>query len=134
MDRIDIRIPVNGSNDVLFRDNAGETPETSADVRQRVIRAVEMQRRRFTNNNGVRRNARMRPIEINCHCPLNIGADRAFRRAAEALVFSGRAYHSVLKLARTIADLDDRELIEAEHILEAIQHRRLGDDPYDVLL
>jgi magnesium chelatase family protein len=49
------------------------------------------------------------------------------------LGLSGRAFHGILRVARTIADLEGREAIDAVHILEAVQHRRLGDDPYDIL-
>jgi magnesium chelatase family protein len=50
------------------------------------------------------------------------------------LGLSGRAYHGILRVARTIADLEGRDSIDAGHILEAVQHRRQGDDPYDILM
>ncbi|MDR0731988.1 MAG: hypothetical protein LBF63_09990 [Treponema sp.] len=49
------------------------------------------------------------------------------------MALSGRAYHGILRVARTIADLEGRDSIEGEHILEAVEHRRRGDDPYDIL-
>ncbi|MDR2073035.1 MAG: YifB family Mg chelatase-like AAA ATPase [Spirochaetaceae bacterium] len=141
LDRIEIRVPVSGSTQELY-DNTGE-PESSADIRRRVIRAVEIQRRRFAESgsgNGtygipgmIRRNARMSPTQIGRFCPCTETANQAYRKAAERLGLSGRSCHGILRTARTIADLEDKELIEADHILEAIQHRRLGEDPFDVL-
>jgi magnesium chelatase family protein len=130
LDRIEIRVPV------LNTLQPDRKAEPSAVIRQRVMQAVEMQRRRFASANsalsGCRRNASMSPAQITAYCPLSGAADRAFRKAAERLAFSGRAYYGILKVARTIADLENKESIEAEHILEAVQHRRLGDDPYDI--
>jgi magnesium chelatase family protein len=60
-------------------------------------------------------------------------AREAFREAAAMLGLSGRAYHSVLRAARTIADLEGKDSLDTVHILEAVQHRRLGNDPYDIL-
>jgi magnesium chelatase family protein len=60
-------------------------------------------------------------------------AENALHKALSRLGLSGRAYHGILRVARTIADLDGKETIETEHILEAVQHRRLGDDPWDIL-
>jgi len=132
LDRIDLRVPVAG-NSKMYR-QAGKCEETSAVIKQRVTEAVEVQRRRFDRENiTCRRNARMNPAQIERYCKLTKKADQMFRKAAERLSFSGRAYHSILKTARTIADLDRRETIDTEHILEAVQHRRPGDDPYDVL-
>ena len=133
LDRIDIRAPVNGNSEALTTAGKAGGNETSEEIQRRVIRAVEIQRSRFKAVNGISRNSRMGSSQIERFCPLNKAADRAFRKAAELLVFSGRAYHSVLKMARTIADLEGQEIIKTDHVLEAIQHRRLGDDPYDVL-
>ncbi|MCL1812966.1 MAG: YifB family Mg chelatase-like AAA ATPase [Treponema sp.] len=133
LDRIDIRVPVSGNNGSLTSTNSTHTAETSAAIRHRVIQAVEIQRSRFTAESGISRNSRMSPSQIEQFCPLKKTAEHALNKAVEKLVFSGRAYHSVLKMARTIADLESKEMIETDHILEAIQHRRLGDDPYDVI-
>jgi magnesium chelatase family protein len=69
---------------------------------------------------------------IDRFCPLSDNAKTAFRTAAEKLGLSGRAYHGAIRVARTIADLEGQESIKTVHVLEAIQHRRQGDDPYDV--
>jgi magnesium chelatase family protein len=60
-------------------------------------------------------------------------AGEAFRTAAANLGLSGRAYHGILRVARTIADLEGKDTLDTAHILEAIEHRRLGEDPYDIL-
>ncbi|MDR2210480.1 MAG: YifB family Mg chelatase-like AAA ATPase [Spirochaetaceae bacterium] len=140
LDRVDIRVPVSGSTREVYA-RAGK-PESSDCIRHRIMRAVEIQRRRFapagTKPAGgdmyrVRRNARMSPSQIGNFCPRTEGAERAYHKAAERLALSGRACHGILRMARTIADLEGKEIIEAEHILEAVQHRRLGEDPFDVL-
>jgi magnesium chelatase family protein len=131
-----------------------EKPEDSKTISLRVKQAVEIQRRRFSKGEpgtglrggtyGVRqadsgmppicrRNARMSPAQTGLFCPLTEKADRAFRRAAEYLALSSRACHGALRVARTIADLEGRDMIDEDHILEAVQHRRLGEDPYDIL-
>ena len=133
LDRIDIRVPVSDNSEALTTANRIQKNETSAAIRHRVIQAVEIQRSRFTADTNISRNSRMSPSQIEQFCLLKKTAERALNKAMEKLAFSGRAYHSVLKMSRTIADLEGKEIIETDHILEAIQHRRLGDDPYDVL-
>jgi magnesium chelatase family protein len=109
--------------------HAGE--ERSADIARRVRAAVEIQRQRFKGTD-IRRNAQLPAAAIDSLCPMNEKAESAFHTAAR-LGFSGRAYHGILRVARTIADLEGSEIIESEHILEAVQYRRIGDDPYDIL-
>ena len=75
----------------------------------------------------------MSPARIEQFCALTNRAREAFKEAAAMLGFSGRAYHAVLKVARTVADLEGKDSLDTVHILEAVQHRRLGDDPYDIL-
>jgi magnesium chelatase family protein len=140
LDRIEIRVPVQS------RITENEKSESSAEIRERVIKAVEIQQRRFSKSAGsvsggadggrrvCRRNSGMGPSLIKEHCRLGANAETAFNRAAERLSFSGRAYYNILKVARTIADLEGKEKIETDHILEAVQHRRFGDDPYDIFL
>jgi magnesium chelatase family protein len=105
--------------------------ETSAVIAGRVLRAVEIQRRRFRNT-PARRNAGMTAAMLDRFCPLSANAETAFRSAAEKLGLSGRAYHGIIRVARTIADLEGQDAIKTVHVLEAIEHRRQGDDPYDV--
>jgi len=129
LDRIDIRVPVRAPG-VLTP--TGEGGEKSEEIRRRVAAATEIQRKRFTGL-AVRRNSRMLPGQIEKFCSLPKSAEEAFILAASKLGLSGRACHGVLKIARTIADLEGVALIESVHILEAVQHRRFGDDPYDIL-
>jgi magnesium chelatase family protein len=106
--------------------------ETSAAIARRVRTAVEIQRRRF-HGTSIRRNALLPAGRAEALCPMSEKAKGAFHTAAAKLGLSGRAYHGILRVARTIADLEGREIIETEHILEAVQHRRLGEDPWDIL-
>jgi magnesium chelatase family protein len=129
LDRVELRAPVlpPGAGEM-----GGEDEEPSRQVALRVLRAVEIQRARFKGS-AIRRNARIPAGLMGKYCSLSGDAEKAFRAAVEKLGFSGRAFHGVLRTARTIADLEGREEIGALHILEAVQHRRLGDDPYDIL-
>jgi len=129
LDRIDLRIPVRAPG-VLKP--AGEGGETSEEIRRRVIEAVEIQRERFKGSN-IRRNSRMLPGQIDKYCQITKKAEEAFILAAAKLGLSGRACHGILKISRTIADLEKKDAIDTAHILEAVQHRRFGDDPYDIL-
>jgi magnesium chelatase family protein len=70
--------------------------------------------------------------EIEKFCALDKSAENALRTAIDKLFLSARAYHGILRVARTIADLEGRSLVSTEHILEAVAHRRYGDDPFDV--
>jgi magnesium chelatase family protein len=129
LDRVEIRVAVKSPR--MDEMGKGEE-ENSAAITRRVSRAAEIQRERFRGT-AIRRNARMGPDMIARYCPLSAEAEGAFRQAAEKLGFSGRAFHGVLRTARTIADLEGRDTILPVHILEAVQHRRLGEDPYEIL-
>ena len=129
LDRIELRVPLRAPG---ILSPAGEREEESAEISRRVCAAVEIQKERFRES-GVRRNAAMRPAQIEKFCALSNKAAAVFSLAASRLGLSGRACHGVLKIARTIADLEGKESMETEHILEAVQHRRFGDDPYDIL-
>jgi magnesium chelatase family protein len=74
----------------------------------------------------------MSPLQIECFCTLTSRATEALNIASSKLNLSGRAYHGILRTARTIADLDGKDTLDSVHVLEAIEHRRLGDDPFDV--
>jgi magnesium chelatase family protein len=129
LDRIDLRIPVRVPG-VLKP--TGEGGEKSDEIRRRVIEAVEIQKDRFKGSN-IRRNHSMLPGQIEKFCQMTKKAEEAFVLAAAKLCLSGRACHGILKISRTIADLEKKDSINTDHILEAVQHRRLGDDPYDIL-
>ncbi|MDR1419420.1 MAG: ATP-binding protein [Treponema sp.] len=131
LDRIELRVPVlpPGGKEMC----GGGNGETSAEIAVRVRKAVEVQRERLAKR-GYRRNARIPAGLVDLVCPLTDRAAAAFRKAAAALGFSGRACHGVLRTARTIADLDEKEVIDTVHVLEAVQHRRYGEDPRDCCL
>ena len=130
LDRIELRVPLWPSGVLL---PGGKEEETSAFIARRVEAAVGMQRERFRNS-AVRRNESMSPGQIEIFCRLDSKASKAFQAAADKLQLSGRSCHGILKTARTIADLEGKDSIEAVHVLEAVQHRRFGDDPYDIIL
>jgi magnesium chelatase family protein len=129
LDRIELRVPVLAPDLEAF--GKGEE-ESSEKIAKRVLAAVEIQKERFMGTE-IRRNARMSPARIEHFCALTSRAREAFREASAMLGFSGRAYYAVLKVARTIADLEGKDSLDSVHILEAVQHRRLGSDPYDIL-
>ena len=129
LDRIELRVPVSAPGVLI---PGGEGEEDSAAIRQRVLAAAAIQKDRFKGS-PVRRNARMSPGQIERFCPVTNRAGEAFTIAAARLGLSGRACHGILKIARTIADLEGKDVIDTDHILEAVQHRRYGDDPYDIL-
>jgi magnesium chelatase family protein len=128
LDRVELRTAVVPPGVSQMR-AGGE--ETSAVIARRVRRAVDIQRERFRET-GVRRNARMTPALLDRYCGLTEAGERALNRGMEKLGLSGRAFHGVLRIARNIADLEGMTQIDPVHILEAIQHRRLGEDPYDI--
>lgn len=127
LDRIDIRIPV---KPVPVSQMIGEEGESSAEVRIRVEMARELQQRRFAAD-SISWNSRIPAGRIPAYCHLSEDCSRVFMDAVQELTLSSRACHSVLKVARTIADLAGSEAMLQEHVNEAVQHRRFGeDDPF----
>jgi magnesium chelatase family protein len=123
LDRIDLHVEVPA---VRFRDLADHTPgEGSEPIRLRVARAREMQRERFTGRPDIHANAHMAPRELRQFCRVGEAGDALLRTAISRLGFSARAYHRVLKIARTIADLEGAAEIGTAHVGEAVQYRSL---------
>jgi magnesium chelatase family protein len=131
LDRIDIHIEVPRVDyEKLSGDRVGETSEA---IRRRVQAARNIQQARFTNtvfrisNNGsstdIVCNADMRVGEIRQYCKLRAEGQSLMRAAMSQLNLSARAYHRILKLARTIADLAGCEEIQSVHLAEALQYR-----------
>ena len=121
MDRIDIHIDVPA---VEYEKLSGKTlGEPSASIRARVEAARERQRQRFEGTD-LHCNADMGPAEVRKFCALNDTGRGLIKTAMRQLGLSARAYHRVLKLARTIADLAGEESIETPHLAEALQYRR----------
>ena len=103
----------------------GGSGEASAVVRARVEAARERQRARFRGLPAMRTNAQMSSREVRRWCRSEAAADALLREAVARLGLSARAYHRVLKIARTIADLAGVEEVGVEHVSEAIQYRSL---------
>jgi magnesium chelatase family protein len=124
LDRIDIHVEVpRVEYEKLSEVRLGES---SATVRARVEAARQRQRERFTNtelSNTVSCNADMRPAEVRKFCALEETGKSLMHAAMNQLQLSARAYHRVLKLARTIADLAASESIQPPHLAEALQYR-----------
>src|SRR6266480_2180824 len=121
LDRIDLHIEVPA---VEYRDVASErAEETSAMIRERVIRARQRQQERFRGDGKVNCNARMATRHLKQHCKLSQDSQELIRVAMSELNLSARAYDRILKVSRTIADLDGKTEISPEHVSEAIQYR-----------
>ncbi len=123
MDRIDIHVEV---IPVPFKELAEEREsEKSKDIRQRVIKAREIQKIRFTDLNDIHANAQMTSKQLRVYCKIDNAGMNLLKNAMEKLNLSARAYDRILKVARTIADLADSENIKNEHLAEAIHFRSL---------
>jgi magnesium chelatase family protein len=123
LDRIDIHIEVPA---VPYRELSVErSGEPSAAIRERVNRARQIQLERFAGRPGVFANAHMTPRDLRRYCRVSESADGLLRTAIQRLGLSARAYHRVLKIARTIADLAECATIEPVHVSEAVQYRSL---------
>jgi magnesium chelatase family protein len=99
--------------------------ESSAAVRERVERARAVQRQRFRSERGVYANAHMTTRHLRRHCVLDAPVESLLRQAVHRLGLSARAYHRILKIARTIADLAGADELSTTHVSEAIQYRSL---------
>jgi len=125
LDRVDIFVEVPRVDyEKLAADTAGEP---SADIRARVEGARRVQKGRFQDTRFIC-NAEMTPTEVREHCQdhLEDPARSLLRLAMQQLSLSARAFHRILKLARTIADLSGQEVIASQHVAEAIQYRNRG--------
>jgi magnesium chelatase family protein len=125
MDRIDIHIDVPAVNYKELR-GPDSKAESSAQIRERVMRARDVQLNRFAAA-GERNysNAQMSSRQIRAYCDLGTDSERMLERAMQQQGLSARAHDRILKVARTIADMEASPLIESKHIAEAIQYRTL---------
>jgi len=122
-DRIDMHVTVGA---VALRDLASKgNGDASASIRARVERARATQRKRFAKKTGISCNAYAVGRWLDINTPVHTEARTLLQCAAERLGLSARGYHRVLKVARTIADLDGAETIDSGHVSEAIQYRNL---------
>jgi len=123
LDRIDIHLEVPA---VPYRDLVdADGGESSAVIRARVEAARARQRERFRHQRGVYANAQMTARDLRRHCRVSQPVEGLLETAVGRLGLSARAYHRILKIARTIADLAGAEALELEHVSEAIQYRTL---------
>ena len=124
LDRVDIHIDVPTVNYKELRGSAA--PEGSAQIRDRVVAARDRQLDRFAAaGERIYSNSQMNTRQIRTYCELSSDCERLLERAIVQQGLSARAHDRILKVARTIADLDPCEVIEAKHIAEAIQYRTL---------
>jgi magnesium chelatase family protein len=128
LDRIDIHLEV---VPVPFK-KLSEHSETepSLDIRLRVIKAREIQSRRFSGNDGVFCNAQMSSKMIRQYVDLDETSSSLLKNAMERLGLSARAYDRILKVSRTIADLEQCKNVESHHLSEAIQYRSLDRESW----
>ena len=122
LDRIDIQIEVTPVKYERLQSN-GET-ETSEKIKERVNKARKIQRSRYEGLD-IYSNSELTPSLIEKYCKLDEKGNKILQRAFETLGLSARVHGRILKVARTIADLDEKENIEVGHIAEAIQYRNL---------
>lgn len=128
LDRIDIHIEV---VPLEFEKMASdEKAETSEKIRARVVNARKIQARRFKGSDGVHSNSQMSVAMMNKYCVISDDAKDLLKQAMEKTGLSARAYNRILKVARTIADLEDAKDIQVYHIAEAIQYRSLDRDTW----
>lgn len=123
LDRIDMHVEVPRMPPAALDPDEGEPSESSAQVRERVLAARAVQQARGDLN------SELKGKSLERHCALAAPAKDLLRRAMEQLGLSARAYHRILRVARTIADLTGAEGIEASHLSEAIGYRRLDRNP-----
>ncbi len=123
LDRIDMHLEVPA---VPYKEmSAGNSGESSAKIKERVEEARAVQKKRFTKRKHFYCNGQMSPKDIKNFCPLDKSCEKLIEGAVERLGLSARSYHRILKIGRTIADLDGSEPLLTKHIAEAIQYRRL---------
>lgn len=122
LDRIDIHIEVPAAR---YQEISGNLPtEASAQIKERVNKARSVQRKRFKDE-VIICNAQMSHKQVRRFCALGKEESELLKMAMAELNFSARAYDKILKVARTIADMEETEQIEATHVSEAIQYRSL---------
>jgi magnesium chelatase family protein len=126
LDRIDIRVPVKPVSAEELLKGPGEKSEK---IRRRIQLAWSIQEDRYASH-PFRRNSALTPGMVLEYCGIDKATRQPFQKAVKKLYLSSRACHSILKIARTIADLSGENAISSTHLFEAIQHRRFGENDY----
>ncbi|MBO5678920.1 MAG: YifB family Mg chelatase-like AAA ATPase [Bacteroidaceae bacterium] len=130
LDRIDLQVEI---TPVPFDELSKSTPsESSATIRERVVRARQIQEQRFAGEPGVHCNAQMTPRLLQLYAVLDQRGKALLENAMHRLDLSARAYDRILKVARTIADLDGSDAIQSVHVAEAIGYRSLDRESWGV--
>ncbi|MGL4909933.1 MAG: ATP-binding protein, partial [Cetobacterium sp.] len=119
IDRIDLYIQIYRLNDSEILDD--ERGDSSEDIKKRVVKAREIQNSRFLSE---KLNRDMDNADVEKFCVLNAECEKIIRTSIRSLNLSMRTYHKILKVARTIADLENSTNIETNHLLEAISFRK----------
>jgi len=128
LDRIDIHIEV---VPVPFDKLSEKTrSESSESIRERVTQARDMQHERFQDYEDIHSNAQMNSKLLHKHCQIDQAGQNLLKTAMNKIGLSARAYDRILKVSRTIADLEKTEKIEAQHLAEAIQYRSLDREDW----
>jgi len=128
LDRIDIHVEV---TPVPFRELSDlRKSENSNSIRERVIKARLLQDERFKDNKGIHANAQISTKMLHKYCSLNEQGLSLLKNAMDKLSLSARAYDRILKVSRTIADLDSSNVIRPEHLAEAINYRSLDRETW----
>lgn len=128
MDRIDLHVEVQAVPYEKLADK--REGESSATIRERVMKARKIQEERYKGIDGIHCNAQITPKLEKIHCKIDAGGEALMKNAMEKLGFSARSYGRIFKVARTIADLENEANIQAHHIAEAIQYRSLDRDGF----
>lgn len=128
LDRIDLHVEV---TPVSYDELAFHQPEEgSKDIRERVVKARLLQEERFKQSTTTHCNAQMTSKELRKYCVIDVDCNAILKQAMDKLGFSARAYDRIIKVARTIADLENATTIAPMHISEAIQFRSLDRDDW----
>ena len=123
LDHIDIHVEVPL---IDYKEFSSDTPgEASAPIRQRVEAARSIQSERLKGNEGIASNSAMSAALMKQHCAIDTESRALMEQAMNDLNFSARAHDRILKVTRTLADLEGNDAIQANHVLEAIQYRTL---------
>jgi magnesium chelatase family protein len=131
LDRIDIHIEVTPVPFSSLTDK--KKSESSQTVRDRVIAARNIQQKRYREQSHISCNAQLTPALMKKHCQLKPEGEQLLQKAMDMLKLSARAYDRILKVARTIADIENSENIENHHLAEAIQYRSLDRETWGMV-